>query len=41
MEGAHDADINVISWNTNVQYLLASAADDGSFRIWDLRNFKA
>lgn len=27
----------MISWNNNVGYLLASGADDGSFKVWDLR----
>jgi ribosome assembly protein RRB1 len=38
---AHDSDVNVISWNHKVQYLLVSGADDGGFKIWDLRNFTA
>lgn len=38
---AHDCDANVISWNGGVSYLLVSGADDGSFKIWDLRSFKA
>jgi len=29
--------VNVISWNTHSKHLLASGADDGSFRVWDLR----
>ncbi len=37
--GAHDADVNVISWNGGVSYMLASGADDGGLRIWDLRTF--
>lgn len=37
---AHEADINVISWNHKVSYLMISGCDDGSFKIWDLRNFK-
>ena len=36
---AHEEDVNVISWNTNVTYLMASGSDDGSFKIWDLRAF--
>jgi ribosome assembly protein RRB1 len=30
-------DINVISWNRKVPYLLLSGADDGEFCVWDLR----
>lgn len=37
---AADYDINVIAWNEKIPYLLASGSDDGSFKIWDLRNFK-
>lgn len=33
----HGLDINVMSWNGMVNYLVATGADDGSFRIWDLR----
>ena len=29
----HPADVNVISWNRHVSYLLASGADDGSFKV--------
>lgn len=36
---AHEEDVNVISWNRNVTYLMASGSDDGSFKIWDLRAF--
>ena len=38
---AHAHDTNVISWSALVTYLLASGADDGAFKIWDLRAFKA
>ena len=34
----HGQDTNVISWNRQVNYLVVSGADDGSFRIWDLRS---
>jgi len=34
---AHDCDVNVISWNTQIKFLLASGDDKGEFRIWDLR----
>lgn len=37
---AHEADVNVISWNHATSYMLASGGDDGTLRIWDLRNFK-
>eukprot|EP00744_Colponema_vietnamica_P008981 GILI01012790.1.p1 GENE.GILI01012790.1~~GILI01012790.1.p1 ORF type:complete len:507 (-),score=175.73 GILI01012790.1:234-1754(-) len=37
---AHSADVNVLSWNKIVCYLLVSGSDDGSFKIWDLRNFR-
>jgi len=38
---AHDTDVNVIAWNRLVEYLIVSGSDDGSFKIWDLRNFKS
>lgn len=34
---AHNCDVNVISWNKRAANLLASGADDGSFKVWDLR----
>lgn len=37
---AADCDVNVISWNRLVSYMLASGADDGGLRVWDLRTFK-
>ena len=37
----HGTDVNVLSWNASVNYLVASGADDGSFRIWDLRHLSA
>jgi ribosome assembly protein RRB1 len=40
LERAHDADVNVVSWNRNAAHLLASGGDDGVFRVWDLRAFK-
>ncbi|KAL0484816.1 ribosome assembly protein rrb1 [Acrasis kona] len=33
-----DHDVNVISWNPNYTYLLASGDDAGVLRIWDMRN---
>jgi len=38
---AHDADVNVISWNHLVNYLVVSGSDDGSFKVWDLRMLKS
>ncbi|ORY91522.1 WD40-repeat-containing domain protein [Leucosporidium creatinivorum] len=38
--GAHDSDVNVISWNLKTNYLLASGGDEGGIKVWDLRNFK-
>eukprot|EP01087_Luapelamoeba_hula_P022864 TRINITY_DN8303_c0_g1_i1.p1 TRINITY_DN8303_c0_g1~~TRINITY_DN8303_c0_g1_i1.p1 ORF type:complete len:540 (-),score=118.78 TRINITY_DN8303_c0_g1_i1:623-2203(-) len=38
---AHATDVNVISWNRKVHYLMLSGADDGQFSIWDLRSFKS
>ena len=35
---AHDCDVNVISWNHKNPFLIASGADDGSFKVWDLRD---
>jgi len=37
---AHDDDVNVISWNKNVDYLLVSGGDEGGVKVWDLRMFK-
>jgi len=37
---AHDADVNVISWNRLASCMIASGCDDGTFRIWDLRSLK-
>lgn len=34
---AHTSDVNVISWNKKVGYLMVSGAEDGSFSIWDFR----
>eukprot|EP01012_Entosiphon_sulcatum_P006865 TRINITY_DN13343_c1_g1_i1.p1 TRINITY_DN13343_c1_g1~~TRINITY_DN13343_c1_g1_i1.p1 ORF type:complete len:507 (+),score=90.52 TRINITY_DN13343_c1_g1_i1:36-1556(+) len=36
---ADSTDINVISWNSNpgARHLLASGADSGEFKVWDLR----
>ena len=37
---AHEEDVNVISWNKNVEYLLLSGGDEGGLKVWDLRMFK-
>lgn len=37
---ASKSDVNVISWCDKIDYLLASGHDDGSWGVWDLRNFK-
>lgn len=36
---ASETDVNVITWNKKVTYLLASGGDDGIFSVWDLRTF--
>jgi ribosome assembly protein RRB1 len=33
--------VNVISWNSQTKFLLASGDDKGEFRIWDLRMLSA
>jgi len=38
---AASCDVNALSWNKRVTYLLAAGADDGSFRIFDLRSLKS
>ena len=38
---AADCDVNVMSWNRMAPAMLASGAEDGGFRIWDLRHFTA
>ncbi|KAJ1915743.1 Ribosome assembly protein rrb1 [Mycoemilia scoparia] len=35
----HTDDVNVISWNRRVRYLMASGCEDGSFAVWDLRTW--
>ena len=37
----HTADITKVAWNTQVAYILASAAQNGSCIVWDLRQKKA
>lgn len=36
---ASKSDVNVISWSSKINHLLASGHDDGSWSVWDLRNF--
>ena len=36
---AHSADVNVISWNADPSFLLASGGDEGALKVWDLRTF--
>jgi len=37
----HTADVTKVAWNTQVAHILASAAQNGSCYIWDLRQKKA
>ncbi|GMG20097.1 unnamed protein product [Ambrosiozyma monospora] len=36
---ASNSDVNVLSWSGKIDHLLASGHDDGSWGVWDLRNF--
>ncbi|EDO16962.1 hypothetical protein Kpol_1041p20 [Vanderwaltozyma polyspora DSM 70294] len=36
---ASNTDVNVISWNEKMGYLLASGDDNGTWGVWDLRQF--
>ena len=36
---AHSDDINCLSWNASVSYLVATGGDDGLIQVWDLRAF--
>jgi ribosome assembly protein RRB1 len=38
---AHEADVNVLSWNPNDPGVLATGGDDGLVKTWDLRNLRA
>src|SRR5271170_518373 len=37
---ASDVDVNVLSWNTSVSYLMVTGDDSGATKVWDLRHFK-
>lgn len=37
----HAAEITKVAWNTQVAYILASASQNGSCFVWDLRQKKA
>ncbi|KAK7680986.1 ribosome biosynthesis protein rrb1 [Cerrena zonata] len=38
---ASNTDVNVISWCSKINHLLASGHDDGTWSVWDLRNFNS
>ena len=41
-EAAHaGTDVNVIAWSRLISYLVVSGADDGAFKIWDLRKVRS
>jgi len=37
---ASQVDVNVLSWNTAVTYLLVTGDDNGATKVWDLRQLK-
>jgi ribosome assembly protein RRB1 len=37
---ASTVDVNVLSWNPSVSYLLVTGDDTGATKVWDLRQFK-
>lgn len=40
VDGAHEGDVNVMSWNNKTSYLMATGGDEGGLKVWDLRNLK-
>jgi len=41
VEKAHESDINVLGWNPVMGELIVTGADDGRFKVWDIRNVSA
>lgn len=41
IQQAHEEDVNVISWNKGVEYLIVSGGDEGGLKTWDLRSLKS
>jgi ribosome assembly protein RRB1 len=39
VENAHEADINVVSWNKQ-EPLLVTGSDDAQLKIWSLKNIQ-
>jgi len=37
----HSAEVTKVAWNSQVAYILASSAQNGSCYVWDLRQKKA
>jgi ribosome assembly protein RRB1 len=40
VDGAHETDINVLSWNASTSYLMVTGGDEGGLKVWDLRALK-
>ena len=41
VRASEQSDINVMSWNRLANCMIATGADDGALKIWDLRHFDA